>query len=202
MGSDLDIVRAARVLPGVEWRDKSDPKLIGYLIKNQHTSPFEHVVFTFYVKAPLFVFRQWHRHRTWSYNEVSARYKELPAEYYVPDPNIIGVQSLKNHQGREFEKVDVEQRKEELKFYIDACEKSLDEYHNLLAFGWPRELARGVLPMAIYSEMYATVDLHNLLHFIKLRSDEHAQYEIREYAEAMKLLITPIVPVTMEAMFG
>src|SRR6478736_155840 len=113
MGGDLSVVRAARVSYDAAWRagedDGSDAKLIRYLWKNKHTSPFEAVTFTFEVKAPIFVFRQWHRHRTWSFNELSARYRELPEEFYVPDPSQIGVQATSNKQMRVVGELDAEE---------------------------------------------------------------------------------------------
>jgi thymidylate synthase (FAD) len=201
MGSDLSIVRSARVSYNAEPRvgedEGSDARLIRYLMKNHHTSPFESVVFTFEVKAPIFVFRQWHRHRTWSYNELSARYSELDLGWYVPELSKITNQSKDNKQMRT-----VEQHPDAaaIRTTIDiACERSSSWYRNLIESGCPRELARGVLPVNAYSKMFATVDLHNLLHFIKLRSHEHAQYEIRVYAEAMLKLIESIVPVATKA---
>jgi thymidylate synthase (FAD) len=195
-GSDLSIVRAARVSYDAAWRagedTGSDWKLIHYLMRNRHTSPFESVHLTFEVKAPIFVFRQWHRHRTWSYNEVSARYTALPEEYYVPEPDQIGMQSKSNKQMRT-----LEEREDavEVAEYIDtACSMSHAHYKKLIERGIPRELARGVLPMNTYSTMFATVNLHNLFHFLRLRMHEHAQYEIRVYAEAILQLLeeTPL----------
>lgn len=201
MGSDLSIVRSARVSYDAEWRagedEGKDEKLINYLLKNGHTSPFECVQFTFEVKAPIFVFRQWHRHRTWSFNEVSARYTELPAEFYVPELEQITTQSTDNKQMRTTVQ---HPRSEALRKLIDEqCAVTFSIYKVLLAEGCPRELARGVLPMNTYSHMFATVDLHNLFHFLKLRLHSHAQYEIRVYAEAMLDLIEPIVPVAVAA---
>lgn len=191
-GGDLDIVRAARVSYNAEWRagedSGSDWKLIHYLMKNKHTSPFEAVNVTFEVKAPIFVFRQWHRHRTWSYNEVSARYTALPEEYYVPKPEHIGVQSTSNKQMRDM-KADLPFAEETAQYIDIACRMSHSHYQKLLDRGVPRELARGVLPMNTYSHMFATVDLHNLFHFLRLRLHEHAQYEIRVYADAMLALL-------------
>lgn len=195
MGNDLSISNAARVLKE-EWRELEDPKLIKYMLKHGHTSPFEHVTFTFYVKAPIFVIRQWHRHRTWSFNEVSGRYKELPEEFYVPDLTKIGVQSGTNHQSRDMKDNELADRIREDLHVLQAV--AFDNYKNLLEHGCPRELARIVLPLGTYTEMYATVDLHNLLHFLKLRDDEHAQYEIQVYAQAIKDLIRPVVPVTLD----
>ncbi len=202
MGSDLSVVRAARVSYDAAWRagedDGSDARLIRYLWKNKHTSPFEAVEFQFEVKAPIFVFRQWHRHRTWSFNELSARYRELPEEFYVPAPENIGVQSKDNKQAR-----DLERRTETAELAAatirSACEESFKEYRILLTDGVPRELARSVLPVATYSHMFAKVDLRNLLHFLDLRIHPHAQFEIRVYAEAMRELAKAIAPVCMAA---
>lgn len=204
MGDDLSIVRAARVSYDAAWRagesEKSDHRLINYLWRNKHTSPFESVSFTFEVKAPIFVFRQWHRHRTWSYNELSARYKELPEEYYVPLPETVGVQAEDNKQCRLIQTGGVKNVSITASYLIDQHSKdSFKLYKDLLSQGIPRELARSILPVNTYSHMFATVNLLNLLKFITLRSDDHAQYEIRVFSDAMKQLITPIVPVTMKA---
>ena len=208
MGNDLSIVRNARVSYDAEWRTGEDAgkdeKLIHYLIKNKHTSPLESVQFTFDIKCPLFIARQWHRHRTWSYNEISARYSELPEEYYVPDPTIIGIQSSTNKQMRIIEEKFIDEKFDEATIVDamiirEACRASFKEYHKLLLRGVPRELARGVLPMNTYTHFFGTVDLHNLLHFITLRSHSHAQWEIQQYANALLELITPIVPVTVAA---
>ncbi len=204
MGSDLSIVRAARVSYDAAWRagkdQGSDERLIRYLWKNRHTTPFEAVTLTFEVYAPIFVFRQWHRHRTWSFNELSGRYRELPAVFYVPDPAVIGEQSTDNKQGRQAGDPGlVEQRRSEAEIYRGACYSAFARYGELLAAGWPRELARSVLPVSTYSHMFATVDLRNLLHFLDLRCDAHAQHEIRVYADAMRDLARSIVPVAMTA---
>lgn len=201
MGSDLSIVRNARVSYDAEWRsgedEGKDAKLLNYLVKNRHTSPFESCVFTFEVKAPIFVFRQWHRHRTWSFNEISARYAELPEEFYVPDAEQITTQSASNKQMRTDE---INPHAEKMRLSInDQCRWAFKLYHSLIADGCPRELARSVLPVGTYSHMFATVDLHNLMHFLKLRLHSHSQYEIRVYAEAMLKLIEPIVPVSVAA---
>jgi thymidylate synthase (FAD) len=201
MGSDLSIVRSARVSYDAEWRtgedEGKDAKLIDYLLRNKHTSPFESVTFTFDVKAPIFVFRQWHRHRTWSFNEVSARYAELPEEYYVPAVDKITTQAKDNKQMRTEDQLEDAVRVAEM---IDSVgHQAFRAYKYMLDIGAPRELARSVLPVGTYSHMFATVDLHNLLHFLRLRDHSHAQYEIRVYAQAMLQLIEPIVPVTVEA---
>lgn len=199
MGSDLSIVRAARVSYDADWRSGedagSDQRLINYLWKNGHTSPFEAVALTFEVKAPIFVFRQWHRHRTWAYNELSARYRPLPEEFYVPDPSAIGVQSSDNKQMR-----DMGGENHEAAVAIkEACAASFRSYNALLASGVPRELARSVLPVATYSHMFATVNLLNLFRFLGLRQHEHAQHEIRVYADAMKQLAEAVAPTAVGA---
>jgi thymidylate synthase (FAD) len=203
MGTDLSVVRAARVSYDAAWRagedHGSDRRLIKYLWAHKHTSPFEAVTFTFEVKAPIFVFRQWHRHRTWSFNELSARYRELPEEFYVPDPTVIGVQSINNKQGRELQPDLEQQRQAELEIFQAQCTAAFGVYRQLLAAAWPRELARSVLPVNTYSHMFATVDLLNLFRFATLRVDPHAQFEIRAYATAMIELIRPIVPVCVDA---
>lgn len=200
MGNDLSIVRAARVSYDAAWRagenEKSDERLINYLWKNNHSTPFEAVTFTFEIKAPIFVFRQWHRHRTWSYNELSARYKELPEEYYLPSVEIVGEQSESNKQGRQRSTRD---RALDLYHYSTYCKQAFGEYKRLLDNGWPRELARMVLPLSTYSHMFATVNLLNLFKFLTLRSHEHAQYEIQIYSHAILELIKPIVPVSVKA---
>lgn len=201
MGNDLSIVRNARVSYDADWRsggdEGKDTKLINYLLKNGHTSPFEAVTFTFDVKAPIFVFRQWHRHRTWSFNEISARYTELPEEFYVPEQQYITTQSTNNKQMRTTE---IHPRAKEISKIIEiACSSAFTSYKAMLLDGCPRELARGVLPVNTYSHMFATVDLHNLFKFFTLRLHEHAQYEIRVYAQAMLELIKPVVPVAVNA---
>lgn len=205
MGDDLSIVRSARVSYNAEWRTGEDAgkdeKLIKYLVKNRHTSPMECVQFTFEVKAPIFVFRQWHRHRTWSYNEVSARYSELPEEFYIPTPEHVGVQSSSNKQMRVLEE-NAGLSEKDVEFINDLQRHSQEGfalYRKHLEAGVPRELARCLLGLNTYSHMFASVDLHNLFHFLNLRLHSHAQYEIRVYAEAMLRLIQPVVPVTVSA---
>ena len=196
MGSDLAISRNARVSYDAEARPE-DKGLIEYLMKNHHTTPFEAVEFSFEIKAPIFVFRQWHRHRTWSYNELSARYRELPEEIYVPEVNQITHQSEDNKQMRTDEQ---HPKAEEIQRMIRIRnEDAFKVYRELLDLGTPRELARSVLPVGTYSHMFAKTDLHNLFHFLRLRLHEHAQYEIRVYAEAMLDLIEPIVPIAVTA---
>jgi thymidylate synthase (FAD) len=201
MGDDLSIARAARVSYNGVWRtgkdEASDAKLIRSLMRRGHTSPFEHVTLKFDVRAPIFVLRQWHRHRTWSYNEVSARYTELDMGFYEPAIADIGAQSLADKQGRDtalmaFSPVAVKSR------IRDHNIKSLALYRDLLEQGVARELARIVLPVSAYSQMFATVNLHNLFAFIRLRSDKHAQYEIRVYSNAMLQLATVVAPIAVQ----
>lgn len=207
MGSDLSVVRAARVSYDAAWRagadQGSDARLIRYLYAHQHFTPFEAVVVTLEVKAPIFVLRQWHRHRTWSYNELSARYRELPEEFYVPMAAVIGTQATKSKQGRDLHPADdaalFDARRREVERYREACRRQFTEYRELLAAGWPRELARAVLPVSTYSHMFATVDLRNLFAFLTLRLDEHAQYEIRQYAEAIVAVCEDVAPASFAA---
>jgi thymidylate synthase (FAD) len=211
-GTDLDICRAARVRPQAEWRSggledagQNDTKLLRHMLLNHHTTPFENVILRFQVKAPIFVFRQWHRHRTWTYDEISARYEELADEFYIPKLEQIGVQSTTNRQGRQILEDEelrmiLPQRESEIAEYTERCELAFKSYRRLLNSGWPRELARGVLPLSTYSRMMGTVDLHNLMSFWRLRSDSHAQYEIKVYSDSMQVLVEPVVPVTMALM--
>lgn len=205
MGSDLSVVRAARVSYDAAWRagedEKGDEKLIRYLWKNQHTTPFEAVTMTFEIVAPIFVIRQWHRHRTQSYNELSARYRELPEKFYVPSPENVGVQSEKNKQGRDLEKESelLQYRGAEINHYIEECEIAFANYHHRIIMGWPRELARIGLPLSTYTHMFTTMNLLNLFRFLKLRLHEHAQFEIREYAKVMLELIKYDVPICCAA---
>lgn len=204
MGTDLSIVRAARVSYNADWRsghdERSDEKLLRYLMKNRHTSPFEAVLLTFEVKCPIFIARQLHRHRTGAYNEISARYTELDEGYYLPDLDKITTQSEDNKQARTDE---VHPDAEYIREGIDVqCALAFETYRRLLDKDCPRELARGVLPVNAYTRMFWTVNLHNFFHWARLRLHGHTQYEHRVYAEAAIELITPIVPVSVEAFMG
>jgi len=201
MGSDLAIARNARVSYDAAWRagndTGSDTRLIRYLYKHKHNTPFECVTFTFEVKAPIFVLRQWMRHRTWSYNEVSARYTELPAVAYLPDESDITTQSSDNKQMRTDETHRYAEAMREL--MRTSAAQSFAAYETLLSFNCPRELARTVLPVSTYSHMFCTVNLHNLFRFLSERLHPSAQYEIRVYAKAILDIIKPIVPVATGA---
>ena len=192
LGTETTIVNAARVSFGKikKEMDERDVKLLEYLIDNRHTSPLEHIVFTFSVHCPLFVRGQWHRHRTWSYNEISRRYTEIDMEFYTP-------QALRRQaeNNRQASVEDPDFKAPELTAAIDAHNKaSLALYEKLLAAGVCREQARGVLPQNMMVTFWGTVDLSNLLHFLELRDSDHAQWEIREYAIAIKKLIKPYIP--------
>ena len=194
MGTEATITNAARVSFGKmkETFDEKDEKLLKFLIENKHLTPLEHVKFQFSVHCPLFVRGQWHRHRAgWSYNEISRRYTEVDMEFYIPET--FRTQSDDNKQAS----VDgsmVENNNNAFEIYKEVVQKSVDSYNKLLELGVCKEQARGILPQTMFTTFWATVDLRNLLHFIELRDDEHAQKEIREYARAMKELIRPYVP--------
>ena len=192
LGTESTIVNAARVSFGkikTEMDDK-DVKLLQYLIENKHTSPLEHMVFTFSVHCPLFIRGQWHRHRTWSYNEISRRYTEINMEFYTPEK--LRRQAASNRQASF---ADENFEDEALRQMIaEHNQKSLELYENLLESGVCREQARGVLPQNMMVTFWGTVDLSNLLHFLELRDSDHAQWEIKEYAMAIKKLIKPYIP--------
>ena len=193
LGSEATIVNAARVSFGKikTDMDERDVKLLHYLIDNRHTSPLEHIVFTFSVHCPLFVRGQWHRHRTWSYNEISRRYTEVDLEFYVPPE--IHAQADNDRQASTAAPASLDQAA--ARAAIDAANQaSLKAYEDLLAAGVCREQARGVLSQNLMTTFWGTVDLSNLLKFIELRSSEHAQWEIRQYSDAIKELIAPSIP--------
>ena len=192
LGSEATIVNAARVSFGkIKTEiDARDEALLEYLIANRHTSPLEHLVFTFSIHCPLFVRGQWHRHRTWSYNEISRRYTEIDLEFYTP--SMIRSQAETNRQASL--EAEVADAKEIQAMIAKQNADSLALYNTLLDKGVCREQARGVLPQNMMVTFWGTVDLNNLLHFLSLRDSEHAQWEIRQYAQAIKQLIKPIIP--------
>lgn len=196
--ADFAIVQAARVSYGAGTkRVNEDRGLLRYLLRHRHTTPFEMVEFKFHIAMPIFVARQWIRHRTANVNEYSGRYSVMPDRFYRPTIDNVRKQSLSNRQGGE-EPIDIATAQAFLD-YLEKQEKAYDEYTALTDKGVARELARCGLPVNIYTEWYWKCDLHNILHFLSLRLDKHAQAEIRDYAEAMAALIEPICPVTMEA---
>jgi len=199
MGGDDAIVQAARVSYGQGTSKVSqDRGLIRYLMRHRHTTPFEMVEFKFHCKMPIFVARQWVRHRTANINEYSLRYSEARDEFYIPDSKNIQFQSALNKQGRSGV-VPENLKNKVLKYFKDISERSFEMYQELNEAGIARELARSILPVNIYTEWYWKNDLHNLLHFIGLRSDSHAQYEIRVYSDAMAKFVKEVAPHAWEA---
>ena len=196
--ADQAIVQAARVSYGAGTkRVNEDRGLIRYLLRHRHTTPLEMVEFKFHCAMPIFVARQWIRHRTANVNEYSGRYSIMPDRFYRPDAENVRQQSATNRQGGDGQA----DRSTADRFLalLERTERMHAEYLELTEQGLARELARIPLPQSLYTEWYWKIDLHNLLHFLSLRLDPHAQMEIRVYAQAMLDLIEPIVPVTVEA---
>ncbi len=212
MGTDSSIVQAARVSYGKGTKKaREDAGLINYLLRHRHTTPFEMCEIKFHIKLPIFIARQWIRHRTANVNEYSGRYSILDKEFYVPAPEQIAAQSSMNHQGRAEDVLQGEEAArvlDILKTDAEQCYKHYqemlneDEVGNVLdenRQGLARELARMNLPVNFYTQWYWKIDLHNLMHFLALRADSHAQYEIRMYAEAMLDVLKKWVPITYDA---
>ena len=199
MGGDDAIVQSARVSYGKGTSKVSqDRGLIRYLMRHRHTTPFEMVEFKFHCKMPIFVARQWVRHRTANINEYSLRYSEARDEFYFPDPDHIEFQSALNKQGRMGE-VGEDLKKKVQAYFKEISDRSFEIYCELNEAGVARELARAILPVNLYTEWYWKNDLHNLLHFIGLRSDGHAQYEIRVFSDAMATYVKQVAPFAWEA---
>jgi thymidylate synthase (FAD) len=200
MGGDEAIVQAARVSYGKGTKTVNEDRgLVRYLLRHHHTTPFEMVELKFHVKLPIFVARQWIRHRTANVNEYSGRYSVMKDEFYIPEQQAIHYQSLRNKQGRREEEVPAELRQRVLDILTTSQQKLYGEYEHLLESDIARELARVNLPLSLYTEWYWKIDLHNLFHFLQLRLDEHAQYEIRVYAEAIAGITKRVVPLAWEA---
>lgn len=202
--ADQAIVQAARVSYGAGTKQVNEDRgLIRYLLRHEHTTPFEMVEFKFHVSMPIFVARQWIRHRTANVNEYSGRYSVMPDRFYRVALDEVRKQSGNNRQGGEdvFNTSDAGELKTAQQFveYLDQVEALYTKYESLIEQGVSRELARVGLPTSQFTQWYWKCDLHNILRFLKLRLDPHAQQEIRDYAQAMHDLIAPIVPVTMEA---
>lgn len=211
MGDDHGIVQAARVSYGKGTQRKSqDRGLINYLMRHRHTTPFEMCEIKFHLKMPLFVARQWLRHRTANVNEYSARYSIVEDQFYIPELDQIAAQSASNNQGRgdamqpeiaqkiqNMIRSDSESTYKNYQYMINGDESgdTLHDEHPGIA----RELARMNLPVNVYTQMYWKIDLHNLLHFLSLRADHHAQYEIRVYAEKMLDIVKAWVPMAYDA---
>jgi thymidylate synthase (FAD) len=200
MGTDERIVQAARVSYGAGTKTcRQDRGLINYLLRNDHTSPFEQVVLTFHVKLPIFVARQWIRHRVARVNEISGRYSVMKDEFYVPDISDIAFQSSDNKQGRTRAPVPPGLASKVLKILTRDYEKIYRDYESLLGNNIARELARINLPLSLYTEWYWQIDLHNLFHFLRLRLDPHAQLEIRYYARVMHKIARKVCPIACAA---
>ncbi|MFV0302823.1 MAG: FAD-dependent thymidylate synthase [Paracoccus sp. (in: a-proteobacteria)] len=208
MGDDAAICQAARVSYGRGTKSvQNDEGLIRYLMRHWHSTPFEMCEAKFHVKLPVFVARQWIRHRTANVNEYSARYSILDREFYIPAPDKLAAQSTQNNQGRG-EVLAGEEAAKVLEILREDAMRSYDHYEAMLSQARPdgtpqqglaRELARMNLPANIYTQWYWKVDLHNLLHFLRLRADPHAQYEIRAYADAMCRIVADWVPAAFGA---
>ena len=199
MGGDERIVQSARVSYGAGTKSfRQDRGLIHYLMRNWHTSPFEQVQLSFHTKMPIFVARQWVRHRTARLNEISGRYSVMKDEFYLPSPEHVCVQSESNKQGRG-ETLPLEEALALIASMKAEQEESYKTYLAYLEKGVARELARTNLPVSLYTEWYWQIDLHNLFHFLRLRMDAHAQYEIRAFAEAMAVCAKAVAPIAYEA---
>ncbi|MDP3263725.1 MAG: FAD-dependent thymidylate synthase [Tabrizicola sp.] len=203
MGDDAAIVQAARVSYGAGTKHvQNDEGLIRYLMRHWHSTPFEMCEIKLHVKLPVFVARQWIRHRTANVNEYSARYSILDREFYIPAPDQLAAQSTVNNQGRG-EVLQGEEAARVLDLLKSDANRAYDHYEAMLSQdgqqGLARELARMNLPANIYTQWYWKVDLHNLFHFLRLRADAHAQYEIRVYAEAIAACVKDWVPLAYAA---
>lgn len=197
--ADYAIVQSARVSYGDGTKSVNEDRgLIRYLMRHTHTTPFEMIEFKFHCKMPIFIARQWIRHRTANVNEYSGRYSVMKDEFYTPDEDKVMYQSKENKQGGD-SIVDSYVAKSFVESINDHNTSSYDLYQNALDSGISREQARTVLPLNLYTEWYWKIDLHNLFHFLSLRCDSHAQWEIRVFADAMLSLIKPIVPLAVEA---
>lgn len=200
MGGDARIVQSARVSYGNGTKSiREDALLIDYLLRNEHTSPFEQVVLTFHIKAPIFVARQWVRHRTARMNEISGRYSVMSDEFYTPEPEDVGAQSKANKQGRTDQPMDSATVCNFLSSVDSDQRKIYANYQAYISNGIAREIARINLPLSLYTQFYWQIDLHNLFHFLKLRLDAHAQKEIRLYGEALAKCAKAVAPVAYEA---
>ena len=211
MGNDSSVVQAARVSYGKGTKKTSeDAGLINYLIRHRHTTPFEMCEIKLHIKLPIFIARQWIRHRTANVNEYSARYSILDKEFYIPSYENLAVQAASNRQGRG-ETLSKDQADEVLKILKEDSERVYDNYQTMLNHdeennildpeksGLARELARMNLTLNYYTQWYWKIDLHNFMHFLSLRADPHAQYEIRVYAEIMLDILKRWVPLAYEA---
>lgn len=199
MGGDERIVQSARVSYGSGTKSyRQDRGLIHYLMRNWHTSPFEQVQLTFHTKMPVFVARQWVRHRTARLNEISGRYSIMKDEFYLPEPENVCAQSESNKQGRG-DSLPFDEAMAIINKMEEEQASAYASYADLVERGVARELARANLPLGLYTEWYWQIDLHNLFHFLRLRMDAHAQFEIRVFAEAMATCAKAVAPLAYEA---
>jgi thymidylate synthase (FAD) len=212
MGDDAAVVQAARVSYGKGTKQvNQDAGLINYLMRHWHSTPFEMCEIKFHIKVPIFIARQWIRHRTANVNEYSARYSIMDREFYVPSPEVLAPQSEQNHQGRSERTLSREESEQVLRILRQDAEQCYDHYTEMMnsdeagnvldpnRTGIARELARMNLTLNYYTQWYWKIDLHNLMHFLRLRADGHAQYEIRAYADVMIDILKRWVPITHEA---
>lgn len=221
MGSDASVVQSARVSysgdsPTIRKGNRllelftrryekqkkaqaaKDMKLIDFLVRNRHTSPLEHTYVTFHVKCPLFVRSQWHRHRMWSYNEISRRYTNENIEFYLPDAFDLRKQNDKGNKQGSYAVSDSDDRDME-DLIRSMSHQALGAYDTLVGAGYANEQARMVLPQNLYTRFYASANLHSIAHFVNLRSDEHAQPEIRVFSEAIEKVMRKLYPDTWGA---
>jgi thymidylate synthase (FAD) len=200
MGNDSAIVQAARVSYGEGTKKLlEDRGLIRYLMRHRHTTPFEMVEFKFHVKLPIFVARQWIRHRSANVNEYSGRYSVMKEEFYLPRPEDVQTQSDRNKQGRSDQEVPRELQQKFIDGLAKLQREAYGQYQEALDQEIARELARINLPLSLYTEWYWKIDLHNLFHFLRLRLDDHAQMEIRQYAVVMAEMVQTVCPLAYEA---
>jgi thymidylate synthase (FAD) len=200
MGGDERVVQSARVSYGEGTKSyREDAGLIDYLLRNSHTSPFEQVVLTFHVKLPIFVARQWVRHRTARLNEISGRYSILKDDLYVPEAGDVALQSTDNKQGRAAQALDPESAEKIRAAFAEGQKAAYAAYSSLVEKGIARELARINLPLSFYTEWYWQIDLHNLFNFLRLRLDAHAQKEIRLYAQVLFDIAKKVSPLCCES---
>ena len=197
MADDLSVVNSARVSFAVrkEEMDDRDKGLIKFLMREHHGTPFEHNSFRFHIRTPIFVAREWFRHRFSSFNEESARYHKLESDFYIPEP-----QNVRTQVGKpgayHFERVEDEVAKDTIETFHRIYDEAYTQYHRLIEQGVAKEVARSLLPMGVYTQFYWTVNARSLMNFLSLRNADAAQYEIRMYAEAVERLFAAKMPLT------
>lgn len=200
MGGDARIVQSARVSYGAGTKTvREDSALIDYLLRNDHTSPFEQVILTFHIKTPIFIARQWIRHRTARINEISGRYSVMKDDFYIPVEADVKPQSNNNKQGRSEQELPAEVVQSVRQTLSSDQALLYKRYESYIETGVARELARINLPLSLYTEFYWQIDLHNLFHFLRLRLDSHAQKEIRDYAKVLASAAEAVAPLAYQA---